>query len=68
MDQATDERTMQDLELHIKKAESHLNLYMHLRDNGAGGSDAAFDALVKAHDRVCKAHNTFQFIKERYER
>lgn len=59
-EQASDERTMEDLELHLRKAVSHLNVsaLKHLTNEGRE------KVLNMAHNRVVKAYNTFQYLRE----
>lgn len=63
-EEAEDEQSLEDLILHLQKAESHLNLFIHLNNNGSGDSEAATDTLGYAHDRVVRALNTAQYLKE----
>ena len=62
-DQASDERTFKDSLLHLKKAESHLNLALHHFEWGLGKKED-IDLLEKAHNRVTKAYNTVAFLDE----
>jgi hypothetical protein len=58
-DQATDERTFDDLLLHLKKADALMNLAFT-----ATGLER-LNAEHKAHDHVVKAWNTAAYLQER---
>jgi hypothetical protein len=60
MEQAKDERTFEDLLLHLKKAISHMDLVF----DGKANMFERDKLLHQAHDRVVRAYNTAAFIRE----
>ncbi len=70
-EQATDERTFEDLLLHLKKVDETLNmLIQHLeRDHQwTITSEPCLGGFFLVHDRVVKAYNTAAFIREQLGR